>query len=538
VIYDLRFERWIPVVDLDGVSREVGLVDVLVGAHTLRRIAGETPPMTAALYRLVLALAHRVYGPQEAEDWAEMWEDPMLPREPVDAYVARWGDRFDLFDEHRPFLQCPAVAACGTASAAKLVPHRATGNNTTLFDHTTASDVVMLPAAEAARWLVTVQAFDPGGLKTPYRKEKSSEKAPCNLFGVVVVEGATLRETLLLNLVAYSPADEKPATTTTAADRPAWEADVPVDPHPDQRPPAGWTDLLTWPARRVWLSHQVRDDGPVVDGVVITPGTKLKVDGLIDHEWMAAFRRPTPPGQAGRRRGAKATKAPAAPMLPVRLTPGRGVWRHARELLLAAGEAADRRRPLTLDQIAARVEDGYLPRDAVYTLWVFGQQLDSKGAIVRGVLEESVAAPVALLRARDSRIGRIIGHAVGLADDVGGALRTLERDYRAAFRAGPSEDLALRFWPLLPEPFDRFLRDLARAVDAGSSELPAATAWADAVRRTADAAARRWAEGSPRLGRTLLAASECYDRFAGLLAYLTSVYRSEVAAFTTWEDAA
>jgi CRISPR system Cascade subunit CasA len=537
VVFDLAAEPWVPVVGLDGMSREVGLAETLTGSHMLRRIVGETPPMTAALYRLVLALAHRVYGPPDAEDWAQLWERDTLPAGTMRAYFARWSDRFDLLDLQRPFLQCPALAECGVSTPAKLVPHRSTGNNATLFDHTTAAESVLLTAAEAARWLVTMQSFDPGGLKTPYRRDKSSEKAPCNLFGVALVEGATLRETLLLNLVNYDPVNELPHTTTTPADRPVWELDTPPDPGPDTRPPAGWTDLLTWPARRAWLSYHMREGRPVVDGVVITPGTKVKVDELADHEWMAAYRRSDPPAKTGTAGRTRRRPTPAAPLLSVRLVLGRGVWRHAQELLLAARAASNRQRPLALDHVAERAEAGYLPADAVYTLRVFGQYLDPKGAVVRGVLEEAVAAPVALLRARDPRIGRIIGYAVGLADDAGYALRVLERDYRAAMGAGPSENLVLGYWPRLAEPFDRFLRELAVALDTGRSELPAADEWAASVRRVADAAARRWAEGAPRTGRALLAVGECYDRFTRRLRHLVSVHHSEVAGCATWEEA-
>ncbi|GAA2635387.1 type I-E CRISPR-associated protein Cse1/CasA [Dactylosporangium fulvum] len=538
MIFNLTTEPWIPVTDLDGNAREVGLAEIFTRSHTFRRIVGETPPMTAALYRLVLALAHRMYGPRDTGDWAGLWEGGVLPPAPVQNYFAQWSQRFDLLDPHRPFLQCAAVSTCGASSAAKLVPHRSTGNNTTLFDHTTASDIVELTAAEASRWLVTVQAFDPGGLKTPYRRDKSSEKAPCNQFGVALVEGATLRETLLLNLVDYDPRDERPHTTTTRADRPDWEADTPQDPNPDQRPPVGWTDLLTWPARRIWLSHHIRDGAPVIDGAVITPGTKVKVDGLAEHEWMGAYWRPEPPRKTEGKRAIRRKSTPVGPLLAVRLMPGRGLWRHARELLLAAPEGSNRQRPLALDRIAERSEAGFLPPDAMYTLRVFGQQLDPKGAIVRGVLEESVAAPVALLRAKEPRIEQILGYAVGLADDIGRGLRVLERDYRAAMRAAPSEDLVRGYWPRLPQPFDQFLRELAEAMSTGRSELPAADTWARAVRRIADTAAQRWAEGSPRPGRTLMAVGECYGRFQGLVAHLVSVYHSEVAACATWEEAA
>ncbi|MCZ9341096.1 type I-E CRISPR-associated protein Cse1/CasA, partial [Streptomyces sp. TRM76130] len=85
-------------------------------------------------------------------------------------------------------------------STAKLVAHRATGSNRTLFDHTTADQRPLLQPAEAARWLVTTQAYDTSGTKQPYRTERSAEGGLGNRFGCVLVEGASLHETLLLNM--------------------------------------------------------------------------------------------------------------------------------------------------------------------------------------------------------------------------------------------------------------------------------------------------------------------------------------------------
>ncbi len=82
--FDLVTQPWLPVVDLRGHPAEVGLADVPLRAHELRRLVGETPPMTAALYRLVPAFAHRVYGPRDQDEWAELWRADTLPAEPLE----------------------------------------------------------------------------------------------------------------------------------------------------------------------------------------------------------------------------------------------------------------------------------------------------------------------------------------------------------------------------------------------------------------------------------------------------------------------
>ncbi|SHG62913.1 type I-E CRISPR-associated protein Cse1/CasA [Streptoalloteichus hindustanus] len=523
--FNLARKPWIPVVDLDGNDDAVSLIDVLRRAHELRRILAEAPAVTAALHRIVLAMAHRVYGPPSREAWKQLWKDDAFPVEPLEEYLEEYADHFDLFHPERPFLQCPDLVVCGYSTPAKLVAYRSSGNNATLFDQTLASDRSLLEPGEAARWLVTLHAYDPGGLKTPFLKEKSSERAPCNFFGCVLVEGDSLKQTLLLNMPVYNPKSEEPSMTT-AEDAPAWERKPPV-PQPQVRTPRGWTDLLTWPSRRVLLSRTADN---MVDGVVITPGTRLRAD-LSDVELMAAFGRTA---TRVSKRGQKPFTS-YGPWQAVQLEALRGVWRHSQELLLARTNV--RRRPEPLEHVAGMVEQGIIPESTVYTIRVFGQQLNKKGAVVERWLEETVPAPVSLLRAEHDRAGRIIGHAVFLADEVGSALRKMERDYHAELSADPSSDLELAYWPKLTAPFAVFLSSLGEAMEERRSETPAAEVWARAVGRVARVAAIQWADGTPRRERSLLAAAEHLGNFTGRLSWLLKRFHASIAGFTAAEGA-
>lgn len=528
---NLLYEPWLPTVGISGEKSPVGLVGAIERAHELRWLDAEAPPVTAALHRLLLAFAHRVHGPENERAWARLWDAREFPSKPLEEYIERYGDRFELFGD-RPFFQTPGVPDSKVGSAAQLTMYRASGNNATLFDHTTHDDQVELTPAEAAQWLVTVQAFDTGGMKTPYDKDKSSKAGLCNRFATLLLEGATLKETLLLNMPVYSPEWSRPPATGIG-DHPIWERDDPPGPRPvkdEGPPPRGWTELLTWPSRRIRLRAADREDGPRVVGAAILPGTRLRAE-LHDVEQMAAFYR-----EKQYRKGARgaAPKPVLGDTRPVVLEDLRGVWRHAREILLPAGEMGERIRPRTLDHIAEEVRREHLPTDKVVTARVFGQRLDPQAGAVHAWLEESLPVPVALLRAaeRAPELEPLLGHAVSLADDIGDLLNRLERDYAAALGDKPSPRgpnrclLTQWYWPELPAPFGVLLRDVGEVLvdrSSGGRDGHASLlcdlfdAWGRRVRSTAGNARTRWASGAPReRPRDLLALAACDEEFGAL----------------------
>ncbi|WP_284742291.1 type I-E CRISPR-associated protein Cse1/CasA [Amycolatopsis sp. RTGN1] len=517
--FNLITEPWIPVVHLDGRPGEAGLSELFTSAHDIRRIVGETPPMTAALHRLVLALLHRAYGPARSGDWGALWKAESFEREPLSTYFARWPGAFDLFDPQRPFLQCAALPAVKKSTVAKLIPDRAVGNNVTLFDHTTAGDRIELTPAAAARWLVTAHAYDPGGMKTPASTIKSSKRAPCNNFAVVLVEGGNLKETLLLNATRYDPADP--------ADAPTWERPVPPA-EPDRRRRSGWTDLLTWPSRRVLLVPDDRDGTPVVAEAVLSPGTEL-VDKVADVEFMAAYR--TTLTASGRPKA-------EAPMLPVRLHPVRGVWRHSVELLLVDlwQEERSRQRPRALKELADRAERDHIPGDTVFTLRVFGQRLDKNASVVEGYFEEAVPAPVALIRAGRGDVAGLVGAAIELADEAGAALRAFQREYHKELRAEPDVTLDLAYWPVLPRPFAGFLRSLNDARVAGTPERQVLKDWRRVVDSVARRAADGWATGLDARGRDLRALGKHQNGLYKRMRQVLGRFDVQIAKFLTKGD--
>lgn len=520
--FDLTCQPWIPVLDLDGQPGVLSLREVFQEAHRLRWLDAEAPPVTAALHRLLIAvLHHALEGPTTRHDWARLWRDTALPATDIDEYLDKHSQSFDLFDAERPFLQCPQLGSIQMRSAATLVQFRAVGSNRTLFDHTRAGDQIELSPAEAARWLVTVQAYDPGGTKTPVTT-KNSDKSLCNRFGVVLVEGATLKETLLLNTCEYDPPVKKP-WSSAFDDRPAWDAEPPPS-RPDAREPYGWLDLLTWPARRVLL--RPAGDGGLIEGAVVAPGTSFKGD-LYRAELMASFQQ-------------KKGKANDKPQWnAVGLEELQGVWRHARDMLLV--EAEENGRPRVLEHVAEQVEWDTLSPHAVFTLRVFGQKLDdSGGGSVRSWLQEQLPAPAALLNAREPWLGEVLGSCVGLADSLGEALTKLDKECRLAFQAEPpakirrnarrNVGLAQDYWPKLPAEFAELLLHLGRAVADDSPPKPPVLDWRGFVRHQANHAADRLvSQLRERQSRHLFEISAAYEHFQTAVAKHLKTFDGQLA---------
>ena len=109
---------------------------MLSDAHRLQEIADASPLVTVALYRLLLAILHRVFGPPTLDDWERLWESGAFDRDRVAEYLNAWRHRFDLFDEQRPFYQSPSLPDKMLKSVSKLALEYASGNNPALFDNT------------------------------------------------------------------------------------------------------------------------------------------------------------------------------------------------------------------------------------------------------------------------------------------------------------------------------------------------------------------------------------------------------------------
>jgi CRISPR system Cascade subunit CasA len=278
--FNLIDREWIWAVWRKDSRRElIGLHTALIHAHELREIHGDTPPETAALHRLLLTVLYRVFNPDE--DWGNLWQAVDFDIHKIEGYLHndKIYRRFDLFDAEYPFFQlaqnAPAWTKYKTVTISNLRAHYASGNDAVLFDHRTKDAGLgiqpddeecgtVLTAAEAARALITQQAFGFAGLNdpsAPNKADKSFSNAPCARGVVFLLEGKTLFETLMLNFFSIDLEKDYRLLHKTG-DKPAWESSDPFKDDPKR--PYGYLDFATWLDRKVLLLPEGDLANPIV----------------------------------------------------------------------------------------------------------------------------------------------------------------------------------------------------------------------------------------------------------------------------------
>ncbi len=393
--YDLLTEPWIPVLRMDGTADALGLRDVLHQAHELRGLTGETPLVTASLYRLLLAVLYRALGMPTSDTWEDLWEEGRFPAEALDAYFSRWQDRFDLFHPERPFLQWPDERV-KPKSVINLVPHMASGNNATLFDHHHEGEDVTLSPDVAARALLVGMTFGLAGLSGLPQKFTDG---PWTRGIIFLAEGDSLFETLMFN---YLPAHHLGfEMDDTSLDRPFWEAEHPLSPN--RKVPLGMTDYLTWPNRAVRLFPEPDGQGGwVVRRVSLAPALALAptVSDPYKHY------------RVDKKRG----------RLVLRFQEGRALWRDSAVLLQLQSE--DQWPPRPFAWLADLADMGTLPTETRFRFMALG--MANNQAKIDFYREEHFPVPREYLL--EPVLVQQLAEALSLAESTGRALgRALNR---------------------------------------------------------------------------------------------------------------
>lgn len=472
--FDLRARPWIPVRGLDGGTAELSLRDALARAHECTSLGGELATTSVALLRLLLAVLHRALGTadQPEQDWAQLWREPTLPLADIDGYLDTFADRFDLLSPDRPFLQVADLRTAGGMT--DLLPLIADVPNGRQFFTTRAGrGTASLGFSEAARWLVHCQAYDPSGIKSGAvadRRVKNGKGYPIGVgwagaIGAVVVEGRTLRETLLLNLVGRALNGDRLADT--GPDTAVWER-PPLSAAAQARGgPGGPADVYTWPSRRIRLMPA----GERIVGVLICNGDPLAPQNQFVEPMTAWRRSPTQE---------KKLKTSVPIYMPRGHDPARSLWRGLAALLpqgvARPAEGAPSLPPTVLRWIAQLRDANALPADLVVRTRAVGLAYGSQNAVVAELVDDELLLHAVLLGEQGQALRAAALAAVTAAEGAANAVGWLADNLAAAAGgdgAGQRVEAQEMFYFALDAGFRRWLAGLR----TDTAPLEAQRAW-------------------------------------------------------------
>jgi CRISPR system Cascade subunit CasA len=232
--FNLLYEPWIMVLNLEGETEEVSLLTVLERAHEFRCLAGELPTQDIAILRLILATLYATFtradvhgerksiasGQEALERWKCIWERKRFPFAPIKQRLCHYEERFYLFHPEWPFYQVafqdlPKDKDGKTIGFTQRYAKEMIGdlgeseNKPRLFAGRTDKDRLLF--AEAARWLLHTHAFDVAPAGAPPRDRiviKGYGLPWVSELGLIWADGDNLFETLMLNFVLYDQKKE------------------------------------------------------------------------------------------------------------------------------------------------------------------------------------------------------------------------------------------------------------------------------------------------------------------------------------------
>ena len=444
--YNLLDEPWIPVTLLDGSrgrGQRMSIRGVFEHARELRGIGGDIPLQQFAIARLLIAVLHGALPEGISQkDWRELWDHDVS--DSICSYLEQFRGRFNLFDPQVPFYQVadlrqPKGDVSGLEKLILDVP-----NGFQFFTTRIGEGMDSLDFDQAARWLVTLQAFDPSGIKTGVvgdPRVKNGKGYPigtawAGTLGGVLIEGATLWQTLLLNFVG--PDVNRGESTQWHDDKPIWERPQvgagPAEGFNQEQDAVGGTQffhgpatLYTWQSRRVRLIAQ---DGKVT-GVIVANGDRLKPQNAHLFEPMSAWRES--PNQE------KTLKLPTV-FMPRRHDPDRALWRGIAAFLPVkdtGGKKFESRSPLTSTWLDSLRNENLLGDDVV-RLHAFGVVYGSNEAVVDTVVDDYLDLHLTVLASHDPVLASHLQDATQLAERGALALRHFAQDL-AALEGRPSD---------------------------------------------------------------------------------------------------
>lgn len=530
--FNLMDRAWIPVTLTNGGGRrDLSIREVFEMADDIVAVDGDIPLQRFTLTRLLLAVMYGAFNRRfvdgkgrerrlDASLWHPLLEEGAhggFARRILDGYCTRFRDRFDLFDPVNPFYQVAGLhtAKNDVSGLEKLILDAPSGDP--FFTTRIGEGLRSLEAAEAARWLVTAQAFDPSGIKSGAvgdSRVKGGKGYPigtawCGNLGGFLVEGPTLWQTLMFNLVGQDVLAGSYSGVSWNDDKPVWERpqrdEKTVDGFDQPADTAGGTTffhgpatLLTWQSRRIRLVH----DGETVTGVVIANGDRLKPQNAYCFEMLSGWRYSVP----------QSKKLHQIVYMPRRHDPVRALWRGLPTLVVGEEEPANAKGSKPADYLRPFVLDWLSDMSVVnrpVRLHAFGVEYGAQEAVVDSVVDDSLDLNLVVLTKRDRVMKDILDEAVSSTDQGVGAFRYFA-DLVAQAQGIESEGPRQKAGELAYGAFDAMFRQWLRGIDADSDRSRLRQDWRDRAWSLLRRLERRYMEGVPpraMVGRLLPAAN-------------------------------
>lgn len=484
--FDLITQPWVPVV-VGGGRHEVSLRDALREAHTIDGMAVDDPLEAVAVFRQVLmsSVLDIFRVPRTAKEWSDRWATGRFDPAVIEAYLAEHAGRFDLFHPRAPFAQAAGLTAANgeTKPISLVLPHIASGNNVPLFSARTDADPPALSPAQAARAVLATHCWDTAAIKSgavgdprmSAGKTTGNPTGPLGQLGVVVPLGATLFETLMLNVPVL-------VQGLRPGDRPQWARDPFGPSWRKDAAPTGLLDLLTWQSRRIRLIRSDAEQGETrIRSVVLCAGDRL-TSTPVNQEPHTAWKEVERPKQGD------------PPQRPDRHQPGRSAWRGLAALVATRGPNSEKKSaPLALSRIAELRDEGVLPEDYPLRALIVGVVYGNQQAVIDDVISDVLPLPMQALVDHDDNSVRVaLLHIVDQAELLRQAANRLGDDLRAA--AGVEKvpwDKGQRLGELLVHAFTAPVRRILEGLTQHPEDAPRAELiWRTVARRLAEDVAR------------------------------------------------
>lgn len=446
-MFNLTKQQWIPVVTSDYQLQEVSLSDLFKNWNDYIEIKAEEELTTYAIYRLLMAIMHKVYqGPEDLDHWVKIKEDNGAQ---ILTYLENNANKFDILDPDYPFYQ---------DAIAKTKPHPIFyaftikgGSTGALWGTHLNPDTFSLSFAEAARLILRIQLFDKAGKQPGEQLESiaNGSSSHSHLKNAVITypQGDTVKETILYNLVQYEP--------SSTPDLAIWERTY---QDPAAKNPDGYVEYLTYRWRSIKLYAE--QNRIVAISIHAHGGDKID-DGFLEN--ITRFE----PHIAYRKSKSKSSKGQSTEekgFRKLRIEPGKRAWRNSHILTRSYDNDSKTTECAKVSKfLASLYTSGFLhKRNIPYKVLGIKTPDGTAGAAkVEYLLEEDLIIPTKFLT--EQALWEKLKEAIELAERFGTALEETYSQLNTTAKNTERNGLRM-FWNAIDDQFINIQNDIAQEI--------------------------------------------------------------------------